>query len=217
MKAAFLEVFGVSLAVILFGCIAYFLFIRPNVDSPGDGKADELLRDGTAQISVEPGLIAKDADRDEIVSSTLPSDVADTSAVARTTALSVENRTNKKNQSVAGERKIAQENNTVPARADSSDAPEPDATVQQPIAFAEDSPNPSSSAEEIEEIKALRQEFIEEIGGYDQNVSDPEYYRRWGEAQQLLDEEVRTQLGEEAFNRLQNESVTHVATTATDE
>src|SRR5262249_31585428 len=64
---------------------------------------------------------------------------------------------------------------------------------------------------------ALRQEFIEEIGGYDQNVSDPEYYRRWGEAQQLLDEEVRTQLGEEAFNRLQNESVTHVATTATSE
>jgi len=40
MKAAFLEVFGVSLAVILFGCIAYFLFIRPNVDSAGDGKAD---------------------------------------------------------------------------------------------------------------------------------------------------------------------------------
>jgi hypothetical protein len=77
---------------------------------------------------------------------------------------------------------------------------------QQPVAFAEASPNPELSAEEIEEINLLRQEFIEQIGGYDQDPSDPGYRHRWKIAQRLLDEQLRTELGEEMFNRLQNET-----------
>jgi hypothetical protein len=78
-----------------------------------------------------------------------------------------------------------------------------------PVAFAEDSPNPNLSEEQIAEINALRSQFVEKVGGYNQDPSDPKYGARWEKARQLADEQLRTQLGEEAFASLQNESVTH--------
>jgi hypothetical protein len=97
------------------------------------------------------------------------------------------------------------------------EANDEEVSVQQPVAFAEDAPSPASSEEQSTDINALRQQFIEPVGGYEQDTSDPQYLRRSQDAQQLLDEQLRAQLGEEVFNQLENENVTHVPSLPPDE
>ncbi len=188
MKGDLFRAFGAFVAILLFGCAVYLIAICPTKFSAGRVKRDNPS--GSGRLFAEA---TEQSGNDFSSASSSPS--ADT-AVERETMQTTrqENRTQDQPKSNS---QSALQTSLSPAR-------EP--IFQQPVAFAEASPNPESSAEGIEEINLLRQEFIEQIGGYDQDPSDQGYRDRWRVAQQLLDEQLRAELGEEVFNRLQNES-----------
>lgn len=50
-------------------------------------------------------------------------------------------------------------------------------------------------------INQIRQEFVSQIGGTNQNPSDPAYYQRWSKAQRLADDRMRSLMGAEYYNR----------------
>lgn len=50
-------------------------------------------------------------------------------------------------------------------------------------------------------INQIRQEFVSQIGGANQNPSDPSYYKRWSNAQRLADDRMRSLMGAEYYNR----------------
>ena len=63
---------------------------------------------------------------------------------------------------------------------------------------------PPSSEEEMTELQAterkkIEETFVADIGGPDQNPSDPEYLERWQSAQEISDDMFRLKFGIEAF------------------
>ena len=193
MKGDLLRAFGAFVVVLLFGCAVYLIVICPTKFS-----ADRVKRDNPSDSAGGSftEATAGEQSRNDLSSGSSSADAA----MERDTmqATGQENRTQdqQNTNSQVGLKDRALQASLRPAR---------QPVFQQPVAFAEASPSPESSAEEIAEINLLRQEFIEQVGGYNQDPSDPGYRHRWEMAQQLLDEQLRTELGEEAFNRLQNE------------
>lgn len=61
-------------------------------------------------------------------------------------------------------------------------------------------PTTSFTAEELAAVKRLRNRFVEEIGGTNQNPKDPAYVKRWIEARHQIDEELQAQLGTDSYN-----------------
>jgi hypothetical protein len=59
----------------------------------------------------------------------------------------------------------------------------------------------------------VQQKFVQEIGGLQQNPSDPAYFQRWQDAQVVADEELRAALGDDKFNLYQIQA-TQLASTA---
>jgi hypothetical protein len=69
--------------------------------------------------------------------------------------------------------------------------------------------DPSSlglNAQQIEAVEELRQRFVEEIGGPNQNANDPVYRERWLKAQPEVDDTLRGLIGVSAFQNLQLEA-----------
>ena len=51
----------------------------------------------------------------------------------------------------------------------------------------------------ITAIQALQQNFVDAIGGSNQNPADPAYYQRWIAAQANIDAQYRLLVGNQAF------------------
>ena len=56
---------------------------------------------------------------------------------------------------------------------------------------------------QMQAIGALREDFLDQIGGPNQDASDPGYRRRWQKAQPSADDELRGLLGISAWEGLQ--------------
>jgi hypothetical protein len=70
------------------------------------------------------------------------------------------------------------------------------------------SPDPATPMSELQvaEWQRLEQDFIEQIGGPNQNPRDPKYRERWQTAQEISDEMFRQKFGTEAFLRFNTEA-----------
>ena len=55
------------------------------------------------------------------------------------------------------------------------------------------------SPEQQEILDRLQQNFLDQIGGADQDPNDPQYLARWKEAQPLINEQLKAQLGQDFF------------------
>lgn len=75
--------------------------------------------------------------------------------------------------------------------------------VSVPLVFVPAGPDVELNEQQVAEIKLLTQNFIKAIGGENQDPKDPEYLRRWQEAQPEFDELLRIKFGDEFFNRQQ--------------
>ena len=62
---------------------------------------------------------------------------------------------------------------------------------------------PVLSADELNQAAAIRDQFVNDIGGPNQDPADPAYRSRWNRAQSLADDILRAKIGWEAFNKLQ--------------
>ena len=83
--------------------------------------------------------------------------------------------------------------------ADSS-ATEGNASVIRPAVLLEPDPAIAFTTDQrVSEWEKLQDEFIEAIGGPDQNPDDPAYRARWVEAQQLSDATFKARYGTAAF------------------
>lgn len=80
------------------------------------------------------------------------------------------------------------------------DEPEP---AKMPLVFA--APDPSLQLDEnaTARLELLRERFMTEIGGPNQNPTDPQYYDRWQKAQAEVDQQLKIDLGQELYNKLQ--------------
>jgi hypothetical protein len=75
--------------------------------------------------------------------------------------------------------------------------------AEVPLALKESSTAAlASSGGGAQVVAGIRDEFVNNIGGPEQNASDPAYINRWRTAQRRADEQLRAQIGKEAFNRL---------------
>jgi len=63
------------------------------------------------------------------------------------------------------------------------------------------------TAEQKEDWSVLSKDFVDAIGGPNQNRNDPEYIIRWKKAQELLDNRARAIFGDEAYSRYQTWAV----------
>jgi hypothetical protein len=87
---------------------------------------------------------------------------------------------------------------TVPA------ADEPSPGVALPLVFQEIDPAALKlSADDQQTLENLRQNFIKEIGGTNQNLEDPAYLARWQAAQPKYDSLLQGMLGNEVYNQFQ--------------
>jgi hypothetical protein len=76
--------------------------------------------------------------------------------------------------------------------------------VSLPLAFQDVDPSAVKlSAEHAEALAGLRQRFMEEIGGANQDPSDPAYRERWQKAQPEIDDLMRGMIGINAYQDYQ--------------
>jgi hypothetical protein len=202
MKTHIGKTSGLLLGFILFGCAVYFVTIRPDGGTLSSGGLPEL--EAARALAVNPNENSADHELNaaEVATSAPDGTSKENGTTITSKATQTEELAAPTSQTSSVQIKAQSEESSQATQIASEPAP------TQPLVFAEDSPSPNLSPEVVVEIASLRRQFIDEIGGYDQDPSDPEYARRWEEARQLLDEQLRTQLGEETFNTLQNESVT---------
>jgi hypothetical protein len=59
------------------------------------------------------------------------------------------------------------------------------------------------NGDQLDAIQRLREQFLTKIGGNNQNPNDPQYLKRWREAQPEFDEHLMIMIGSEAFNQYQ--------------
>ena len=65
------------------------------------------------------------------------------------------------------------------------------------------SAEPKLNSEQIQAINGLRQNFIEEVGGTNQDPNDPAYSQRWQESQPQADLDLRGMIGINAWEGYQ--------------
>jgi type II secretory pathway component PulC len=100
--------------------------------------------------------------------------------------------------------------NAVPVANENAPPAETDFTeseVSTPVAFVDPSPGQALTEEQVTEFDFMRQEFVELVGGANQDPSDPHCLLRWEYARQQLDDEFRAFFGDEAFNQQQLQAV----------
>lgn len=76
--------------------------------------------------------------------------------------------------------------------------------VSLPLVFQKVDPKRLAiSPDQQKVIDRIQQQFMDMIGGANQEPSDPQYLQRWQQAQPLIDEELEVQLGQEFFFQYQ--------------
>lgn len=55
-------------------------------------------------------------------------------------------------------------------------------------------------------LESIRARFVEDVGGVNQNPSDPEYLKRWTPAQRIADDRMRAYMGVDFYNKFQIEA-----------
>ena len=68
-----------------------------------------------------------------------------------------------------------------------------------PAVFVEPDPAAPLTETQVEAAKLLQNEFIDAIGGTDQDPADPEYFRRWHSAKSESDQRFKALFGVQAF------------------
>jgi hypothetical protein len=74
--------------------------------------------------------------------------------------------------------------------------------VSIPLALKQSAAQALGSPDAQVVLGNIKDEFINNIGGPNQDPTDPNYIKRWRHAQTSADEELRKMLGTEAYNRL---------------
>jgi hypothetical protein len=74
--------------------------------------------------------------------------------------------------------------------------------ISIPLALKESSSQILGKAEYQTVVDTIKDQFIANIGGPNQDPTDPSYIQRWHQAQALADEQLRKYLGGDAYNRL---------------
>jgi hypothetical protein len=78
-----------------------------------------------------------------------------------------------------------------------------------PLVFQEvDLTRLNLNRDQLQAIDDLRQTFVDQIGGLEQNPTDPAYRERWLKSQPQIDDDLRGMIGVAAFQDYQIESVT---------
>lgn len=75
--------------------------------------------------------------------------------------------------------------------------------VKVPLAFLPPDPSLKMSSQQEQQLEGLAQDFVNAVGGLNQNASDPSYAQRWISAQNLSDQRYEAMFGIDAFNRQQ--------------
>jgi hypothetical protein len=90
----------------------------------------------------------------------------------------------------------------IPSR--SGNARRKDQPIVMPLVFRNvDLDQLSLNPEQLQAVDDLRQRFVEEIGGLQQDLSDPTYAERWQRSQPELDNDLRGIIGIAAFENYQ--------------
>jgi hypothetical protein len=80
--------------------------------------------------------------------------------------------------------------------------------VSMPLVFQDvDVSQLKLNREQIKGIDDLRQRFLDEIGGLEQNPNDPAYYERWLKSQPQIDDDLRGMIGMSAFQNYQIQAI----------
>jgi hypothetical protein len=206
MRADLLRAFAAFAAVVVFGCAVYFFVVRLDEVGSDNIKPGNLAVGVTAGLSPDQRTNTSEGENVDDALSTMSSNAMEMKP--ERIQSKEQNRAYHSEHTVEPTPQVPETGGAPPLQTDSSSEQEPAPAFREPLVFAEDAPNPGTSPNEVAEINALRQEFIDQIGGYDQDPTDPAYQERWQTAQQFLDERLRSELGEEVFGRLQSESVT---------
>jgi len=73
-----------------------------------------------------------------------------------------------------------------------------------PLVFQEvDISELNLNRDQLQAIDDLRQRFLDEIGGLEQNTNDPAYRERWLKSQPQVDDDLRGMIGVSAFQNYQ--------------
>ena len=85
----------------------------------------------------------------------------------------------------------------------------PERPAVLPLVFHEvDLSQLNLSPDQLQAITDLQQRFLEEIGGLEQNPTDPSYRERWLKSQPQIDDDLRGMIGVGAFQNYQIQAAT---------
>jgi hypothetical protein len=93
-----------------------------------------------------------------------------------------------------------------------AEAPSPDRRKSQPRELPMETPLVLQDVDlkalglnddQIQMVASVRQDFLSQTGGQDQDTNNPSYRRRWRKAQQAADNMLMAQLGSQAFTKYQ--------------
>jgi hypothetical protein len=80
--------------------------------------------------------------------------------------------------------------------------------IFMPLVFQEvDVSELNLNRDQLQAIDDLRQRFVDEIGGLEQNPNDPAYRERWLKSQPQIDDDLRGMIGVNAFQNYQIQAV----------
>jgi len=84
----------------------------------------------------------------------------------------------------------------------------PEHPVSMPLVFQEvDISELNLNRDQLQAIDDLRQRFLDEIGGLEQNTNDPAYRERWLKSQPQIDDDLRGTIGVSAFQNYQIQAI----------
>lgn len=72
-----------------------------------------------------------------------------------------------------------------------------------PLALVPPDPSLSLNQNERDRLETLRKEFVDAMGGPGQNPAAPEYLKRWQDAQEASDEQLRVFFGQDLYYQLE--------------
>lgn len=132
------------------------------------------------------------------------SDVASAESPVETQIASNRFRSAVSNDSVGEQSAQFQRSTATPSHRQSSERPAVLPLVFQEIDLSQLNLNP----DQLQAIEDLRQRFLDEIGGLNQDTHDPGYRERWNSSQPVIDSDLRGMIGFAAFQNYQIEAET---------
>lgn len=108
------------------------------------------------------------------------------------------------NEPVGEQSAQLQRSTATPSHRQSSERP-----AVLPLVFQEvDLSQLNLNSDQLQAIEDLRQKFLDEIGGLNQDTHDPGYRERWNKSQPAIDSDLRGMIGFAAFQNYQIEAET---------